>query len=99
MLYDLADGQISMDAMHGSEYAKAAEAQYLKTYNGPLASPDMLMGFVSYASIVSKEQLDKTIQEVRKSSIARTDFEKRQEDVVVRQLSDPKFANIQTFCK
>lgn len=98
MLYDLADGVISMDAMHGAEYAKAAQDQYEKDNNGLLASPGMLMGFVSYASLVSKEQLDATIKEIRKDSLAKTDFEKRQEEVIVKQLSDPTFANIQTFC-
>lgn len=39
------------------------------------------MGFVSYASLVSKEQLDETIKEIRENSLAQTDFEKRQEEV------------------
>jgi choline dehydrogenase-like flavoprotein len=99
MLYDLKDGVISLDAMHGAEYAKAAAEQYEKEQNGPLGNPGMLMGFVSYASLVSQEQLDATIQEIRKNSLAKTDFEKAQEEVIVRQLSDPSFANIQTFCK
>lgn len=41
------------------------------------------MGFVSYASLVSKEKLDETIAEIRKTSQARTEFEKRQEEVRV----------------
>lgn len=98
MLYDLADGVNSMDALHGEEYQKAQQELYEKTNNGPLGSPGMLMGFVSYASLVDKETLENTINEIRKTSLAKTDFEKRQEDVVVRQLSDPNFANIQTFC-
>jgi len=39
------------------------------------------MGFVSYASIVSPETLEQTIQEVRSNSHAKTDFEKAQEEV------------------
>lgn len=99
MLYDLADGVQSMDAMHGDEFAAKAKEQYEKYHNGPLGSPGMLMGFVSYASLVSKEQLNATIEEIRKNSNAQTEFEKQQEEVVVSQLSDPKFANIQTFCE
>ena len=57
------------------------------------------MGFVSYASLVSNDKLNETIQEIRKNSLAKTDFEKRQEDMIVKQLSDEKFANIQTFCE
>jgi hypothetical protein len=99
MLYDLKDGLKSLDAMHGVEYQQQMQAMYEKTNNGPLGSPGMLMGFVSYASLVDKETLDATIDEIRKNSLAKTDFEKRQEDVIVRQLSDPTFANIQTFCE
>lgn len=99
MLYDLAPGVLSMDALHGEEYQKAQQALYDKTNNGPLGSPGMLMGFVSYASLVDQKTLDDTISEIRKNSLAKTDFEKRQEDVIVSQLSDPAFANIQTFCK
>lgn len=97
MLYDLTEGVQSMDAMHGDEYAKAQQEIYAKAHNGPLGSPGMLMGFVSYASLVDQATLDQTIADVRKNSLAKTDFEKRQEDVVVRQLSDPTFANLQTF--
>lgn len=99
MLYDLKDGVISMDSMHKEEYAAQMQEQYEKNHNGLLGSPGMLMGFVSYASLVSKEQLDATIKEIRDNSLAKTSFEKAQEDVIVKQLSDPRFANIQTFCK
>lgn len=99
MLYDLAEGVQSMDAMHGDEYAKVQQDIYEKNHNGPLGSPGMLMGFVSYASLVDSATLQKTLDEVRKSSLAKTDFEKKQEDVIARQLADPTFANIQTFCR
>jgi choline dehydrogenase-like flavoprotein len=99
MVYDLADGLTSLDSLHGAEYAKAQEAIYRKTNNGPYGSPGMLMGFVSYASLVDQETLDRTIAEVRKHSTAETEFEKAQEDLIVKQLADPTFANIQTFCK
>jgi choline dehydrogenase-like flavoprotein len=98
MLYDLKDGLKSLDSLHNSEYQKAMEKVYQETGEGPYGSPGMLMGFVSYASLVSKEVLDDTIAAIRKASLAETDFEKRQEETIIAQLSDPKFANIQTFC-
>ncbi|CAK4004037.1 Alcohol oxidase [Lecanosticta acicola] len=98
VLYDLAPGLTSLDSMQGEEYQKAMSALYEKTNNGPLGSPGMLMGFVSYASLVDKPTLDATIAKIRKDSLAKTEFEKRQEDLIVKQLSDPNFANIQTFC-
>jgi choline dehydrogenase-like flavoprotein len=98
MLYDLKDGLKSLDSLHNSEYQKAMEKVYQETGEGPYGSPGMLMGFISYASLVSKEVLDDTIAAIRRDSLAETDFEKRQEETIISQLSDPKFANIQTFC-
>jgi choline dehydrogenase-like flavoprotein len=99
MLYDLQDGLTSLDSLHGVEYAKAQEKIYKETNNGPYGSPGMLMGFVSYASLVDQETLEQTIDEVRKHSIAETGFEKAQEGLIIKQLSDPTFANLQVFCK
>ena len=76
MVYDLKDGLQSLDSLHGVEYQKAQDDIYQKTGKGPYGSPGMLMGFVSYASLVSKEVLDQTIAEVRANSLAETDFEK-----------------------
>ncbi|KAL1582501.1 hypothetical protein WHR41_08793 [Cladosporium halotolerans] len=98
MLYDLADGVKSMDSLHGVEYAEAQEEIYRRTNKGAYGSPGMLMGFVSYASLVDQETLERTIGEIREHSSAKTAFEKAQEEVIVNQLSDPTFANIQTFC-
>lgn len=99
MVYDLKDGLQSLDSLHGAEYQKAQQDVYDKTGKGPYGSPGMLMGFVSYASLVSKEVLDQTIADVRKDSLAQTPFEKEQEETIIKQLADPTFANIQTFCK
>lgn len=41
MLYDLADGVVSMDALHGVDYAKAQQEIYEKTNKGPYGSPGM----------------------------------------------------------
>jgi len=98
MLYDLKDGIQSLDSLHNPEYQKIQDELYQRTGTGPYSSPGMVMGFVSYASLVSKEELDKTIAEIRKGSLAKTQFEKDQEETIIRQLSNPEFANIQTFC-
>jgi len=41
----------------------------------------MLMGFVSYASIVSKDELQATLSEIKEKSQAKTEFAKAQEKV------------------
>jgi hypothetical protein len=59
---------------------------YQKTQKGPYASPGMMMGFVSYASVASPEELEATIKEIKQKSLAKTDFEKAQEKVSWRPL-------------
>ena len=56
------------------------------------------MGFVAYAQVASKQELDSTISEIRKNSLAKTKFERAQEKIIVDQLTNPSFANLQTFC-
>lgn len=91
------EGSTSLDALHGAEFQKAQQEVYEKTNKGPYGSPGMGMGFVSYASIVSPEKLEETVAEIKKSSLAKTPFEKAQEKVIIDQLRDPTFANLQTF--
>ncbi|KAJ9633823.1 hypothetical protein H2204_006608 [Knufia peltigerae] len=98
LLYDLKPGVTSLDALHGEEFMKMQQDVYQKSAKGPYASPGMMMGFVSYSTLVSPEELEATIKEIRDKSLARTDFEKAQEKVIVDQLRDPTFANLQTFC-
>lgn len=56
------------------------------------------MGFVSYASVATPQETKETVAAIKKNSLAKTDFEKAQEKVIVDQLTDPTFANLQTFC-
>lgn len=81
MLFNLKEGVKSMDELHNEDYAKAQQDLYDQTQKGPYGSPGMLMGFVSYSSIVDKETLDDTVAEIKKNSLAKTDFEKAQEKV------------------
>lgn len=87
MMWDLKEGIDGFDSLHGEEFAKIHQEIYDKSGTGMYSSPGMLMGFVSYASLVSKEELEQTIKEVREHSMAVTDFEKAQEEVG-KKLSD-----------
>ncbi|KAL2403043.1 Dehydrogenase citC [Exophiala dermatitidis] len=98
LLFDLKPGIDSMDALRDEQFMKMQQEVYQKTQKGPYASPGMMMGFVSYASLVSPEELEATIREIEAKSLAKTDFEKAQEKVIVDQLRDLTFANLQTFC-
>ena len=98
LLFDLEKGIRSLDDLHTPDYAKSQQEAYEKTNDGPYGSPGMMMGFVSYASLVSEEELENTIKEIKDKSLAKTKFEKAQEKLIVDQLRDPTFANLQTFC-
>lgn len=86
MLFDLKDGINSMDTLQNKEYAQAQLEIYERTQSGLYGSPGMLMGFVSYASIVNDHKLQETIEDVQKKSHAKTKFEKAQERVSAQGL-------------
>ena len=83
MLFDLKEGIKSSDALQDEEYAKAQQEVYKKTNKGPYGSPGMLMGFVSYASLVGDEGVKKLQNEIAEKSLAKTEFEKKQEKACV----------------
>jgi hypothetical protein len=58
ILFNLKDGVLSLDALHDEEYAKAQQEVYDQTHDGPYGSTDMLMGFVSCASLVGKSAVE-----------------------------------------
>jgi choline dehydrogenase-like flavoprotein len=86
LLYDLAPGVESMDALHGEEFAKMQQDVYEKEAKGLYANPGMCMGFVSYASVASPEELEATIADIKTNSLAQTKFERAQEAVSVWKL-------------
>lgn len=96
-IFECADGVLSLDALHEEDYGQAQQQIYDKEGIGPFGSPGMCMGFVSYASLVTPGELKATIERIRKNSHAKTPFEKAQEELIIKQLSDPTFANLQTF--
>ena len=81
LLFDLKPGIDSMDALHGEEFNKMQQDAYEKTQKGPYGSPGMMMGFVSYASVASPEEVEATIKEIKQKSLAKTAFQKAQEKV------------------
>ncbi|CZR51441.1 uncharacterized protein PAC_01317 [Phialocephala subalpina] len=85
LLYDLKPGIDSMDALRGDEFLKAQQDAYEKDQSGVYASPGMMMGFVSYASVATPQEIKNTVAAIKKNSLAKTDFEKAQEKVIVSQ--------------
>lgn len=60
---------------------------YEREHTGPFGSPGMLMGFVSYASLVSEKELQSTIVEIKTNSLAKTSSEKKHEQLIIDQNS------------
>ncbi|KAK5064340.1 hypothetical protein LTR84_000173 [Exophiala bonariae] len=98
ILFDLKPGIESMDALHDEVFLTSQQEVYEKTLGGLFSSPGMAMGFVSYSQTVTPEELGATIKEIKEKSLAKTEFEKAQEKVIVDQLRNPNFSNLQTFC-
>lgn len=96
-VFECAPDITSLNALHGDEYGQKQQMIYEKEHTRPFGSPGMLMGFISYVSLVSEEELQDKIAEIKKNSLAKTAFEKKQEQLIIDQLSDPTFANLQTF--
>jgi choline dehydrogenase-like flavoprotein len=98
LLYDLKPGIDSMDALRTDAFQNAQQDAYEKEQKGVYASPGMMMGFVSYASVATPQEVKATVTMIQKTSLAKTKFEKAQEKIIVDQLTHPTFANLQTFC-
>lgn len=62
---ELAPGGFSVDAFADPDVVKPFMELYQKTGTGPLANPPTGMGFLSYASLVSSEELEKTTNAVK----------------------------------
>lgn len=97
MIFECAKDHISLDHLSDDEYGQLQRDIYEKTKLGPYGSPGMCMGFVSYAALVTPEELESTINLIRSTSTATTIFERAQEDILIQQLRNPSFANLQTF--
>ncbi|KAF2096158.1 aryl-alcohol dehydrogenase [Rhizodiscina lignyota] len=96
--YDLKDGYLSFDALNEMDFLQEQQDLFLSTGKGMFSNPFMLMGFKSYESIVSKEELQQTLNELENDSTAQTSFGKAQQQIISKQLADPTFATIQCFC-
>lgn len=94
LLYDLKAGADSVDALRTDTFQELQQDLYDKERKGVYASPGMMMGFVSYASIATPDEIKSTVAEIKKNPLARTKFEKAQEQIIIDQLTDRTFANL-----
>ena len=92
---ELAPWYFSMDAMADNGFVQQQMELYMKDQSGPFASPPSLMGFLSYASIVSKEELQSTLDTVSSASESSLGDEMVQR--ILRRLKDPHAANVQVL--
>ena len=90
---ELAPGHFSMDAMADAGFVQQQMELYMKDQSGPFASPSSLMGFLSYASIVSKEELWSTLATISPNELSPSGVENVQR--ALHRLGDPHSANVQ----
>jgi choline dehydrogenase-like flavoprotein len=89
----LAPGHFSMDAMADRGFVQQQMELYMKDHSGPFASPPSLMGFLSYATLVSKEELRSTLATVSLDGHSASGNEQAQR--TLQKLEDPHSANLQ----
>lgn len=94
-VYKLAPGEETLDALANPETLAKAQEEYMTKQSGPLASNFTCMGFLSYSSLVTNEELERTVESIR-STPGQTPFQKKQNEQIIAQLRDPRSANLQT---
>ncbi|KAK5049357.1 hypothetical protein LTR84_004286 [Exophiala bonariae] len=92
---ELAPGGFSIDAFADPLVAQPAMEDYQRTGGGPLANPPSGMGFLSYSSLVSSNDLEATIDAVGQIEGLKRPLTAAQEQRVINRLSDPHAGAIQ----
>lgn len=93
-VYKLAPGETSVDALHDPDTATQAQEIYGKDATGPLAAMSTCMGFLPYSSLVSPQELEETVESIRKTP-SKTPFEEKQREQIIANLKSPISANVQ----
>ncbi|KAK5046037.1 hypothetical protein LTR84_008824 [Exophiala bonariae] len=91
---ELNQGHSSMDSLPTSPEVLEFQKQYMATKDGPLSCGPSCMGFLPLKSLVSGDELQETIEQI-KNTKGRTDFHKKQLAQVIDQLQSPTSANVQ----
>jgi choline dehydrogenase-like flavoprotein len=94
LAYTLKPGHASLDALKDPAALAAAVGVMQTTAGGPLTCISSCQGFFPFKKIVSAEVLKKTVDSVR-GTAAKSDFERRQLELVARQLESDSSANLQ----
>jgi choline dehydrogenase-like flavoprotein len=94
LAYTLKPGHVSLDALKDPANFAAAVGVLGEKGEGLLTCISSCQGFFPYKKIVSAEELRKTVESVRGTK-AESDFERRQLELVARQLESDTSANLQ----
>ena len=89
----LAPGVKSLDVMGDPDYAAKAQEEYVQNQSGLLSTVNASMGFLPYCELVSKVELQRTI-EIVKSLPSKTRFQAAQREQVTALLQSPTHASI-----
>ena len=105
VVYELAPGVISLDSIfQDPAMAKEHQRLYTESYSGAMSGSMSVTGYIPYSSRVSKIELEETITSVSHSPRVNDQsppqnaaFQRRQRELIVTRLRDPRSANIQAI--
>jgi choline dehydrogenase-like flavoprotein len=92
--YEMAPGSMSLDSLQKPEILQEQEKIYMESQTGAIAAGLSCMGFLSYSSLVTEQELAETVATI-KSTNTKTPFHKKQLEQVIAHLESHKSANIQ----
>ncbi|RDW73582.1 hypothetical protein BP6252_07489 [Coleophoma cylindrospora] len=93
--YELAPGIMSLDAIYIPEVMANAQQVLLEKQAGPLTSISSCQGFFPYKKFATPEEVQETVQSIRKTAEESSPYQKKQLEQVIQHLEDEKSANIQ----
>lgn len=92
--WELAPGVRSLDMLQDPETLQAALVEYTTTQGGPLSSGGAAMGFISYASLATAEEI-RTLQESIIDPQNPSDYNSTARRLLADSMADPNYASIQ----
>lgn len=93
-VYELKDGTSSFDAVRHPNIMQEHHEMYKKDAKGIFGAATSGMGFLPYSQLVSATELEQTCRKILEFQ-AKTAFERKQLDQVVKQLKSKNSSNIQ----
>jgi len=94
MCFQVADGMMTGDSLHKPEVMAMAQKALAETQGGPLTCIQSIQGFFPVSQFLEEDELNKIVESFKTTDHA-SDFQKKQRELVLAHIKDPKSANLQ----